>query len=33
MPFHNTCDLAMAIPPKQSDDDIENEISKLIKKL
>ena len=27
MPFHNTCDLAMTIPPKQSDDDTGNEIS------
>ena len=26
MPFHNTCDLTMAIPPKQSD-DTDNEIS------
>ena len=25
MPFHNTCDLAMAVPPKQSDDNIEND--------
>ena len=27
MPFHNTCDLTMAIPPKRSDDDMNNEIS------
>jgi hypothetical protein len=27
MPFHNTCDLAIAVPPKQPDDDVENEIS------
>lgn len=25
MSFHNTCDLAMAIPPKQHDDDTEND--------
>ena len=27
MPFHNTCDLATAIPPKQSDVDMDNEVS------
>jgi hypothetical protein len=25
MPFHNTCDLATAVPPKRPDDDLENE--------
>lgn len=25
MPFHNTCDLAIAVPPQRPDDDLENE--------